>query len=435
MRTALLLLLLGAVLAAALPVAEGYEDKPLSVRIVTPYMRGPGRLGADVVVDGLQAEPSPTVEWTIEIGAQTVHQAPSPLIAHRVPATIDLPAGRVRAAEIAVAEFTPVPRLDDDLPVSVEITVRQGNASAAARTAAVVRLPTVIVPGYLNEIAEAADPQVISALERRGYSAQGASPDVFWFPYRSRKLSLREAAAELAAFVRNVVTPATYAARINVVGYSLGGLMARWNIAFEPGWEDLVDRLFLVGTPNEGAVASYVYAWYPVGGLARTPAARVFLPTFPFWRADEGTRWSIPADAQNTALAELNRHPLSPSVRAYAFYGRHEGRTLSGVTGQFPNPRFSWGPGDGIVLTASALGLAVNGGGGVPGLADRFVATVDLGPQRHLNLLAAAIPKITDILTNRTAARTAPRGLHPVAPACRSVVQEAQLGLSFCSPF
>ena len=435
MRTAVLLLVLGAVLAAALPAAEGYEDRPLSVRIVTPYMRGPGRLGADVIVDGLQAEPPPSVEWTIGIGSETVHQPPTPLIARRVPATIDLPAGRVRAAGVAVAEFTPVPRLDDDLPVSVEITVRQGNASAAAQSVAIVRLPTVIVPGYLNELAEAADPQVMSELGRRGLSTEGSAPDVFWFPYRSRKLTLREAAAELAAFVHNVVTPATYAARINVIGYSLGGLMARWNIAFEPGWERLVNRLFLVGTPNEGAVASYVYAWYPVGGLARTPAARVLLPTFPFWRSDEGTRWSIPADAQNTALAELNRHPLPPSIRAYAFYGRHEGGTLSGVTGQFPNPRFSWGSGDGIVLTASALGLAVNGGGDVPGLADRFAATVDLGPQRHLNLLAAAIPKITDILTTRTAARTAPRGFRSAAPACRSGFQGGQLGVSLCGPF
>ncbi|HKX17893.1 MAG TPA: hypothetical protein VJT33_07795 [bacterium] len=435
MRTAVLLMLLGVVVVASLPAAEGYEDKPLTVRIVTPYMRGPGRLGADVVVDGLQAEPSPSVEWRIEIGAQTVHHPPSPLIARRVPATIDLPAGRVRVADIAVAEFMPVPPLDDDLPVSVEITVRQGDASAAVRTTTVVRLPTVIVPGYLNEIAEAADPQVISELERRGYSAEGPSPDVFWFPYRSRKLSLREAAAELAAFVHNVVTPATYAARINVVGYSLGGLMARWNIAFEPGWERLVNRLFLVGTPNEGAVASYVYAWYPLGALARTPAARVLLPTFPFWRPDEGAQWSIPADAQNTALAELNRHPLPPSVRAYAFYGRREGATLSGVTGQFPNLRFSWGPGDGIVLTASALGLAMNGGGGAPGLADRFAATVDVGPQRHLNLLAAAIPKIADILTNRTAARTAPRGFRAAAPACRSGFQEGHVGVSLCGVF
>ena len=435
MRRTAVVMLLGALLAAVLPAAEGREEAPLSVRIVEPHMRGPGRLGADVIVDGVQPDLPVSVEWTVVIGAQTVHQPSHPLIARRVPATIDLPAGRVRAGDVSVAEFTPVPRLDDDLPVSVEVTARQGAATARAREATVVRLPTVIVPGYLNEIDAAADPQVVSGLERRGYSAQGAAPDLFWFPYQSRRLSLRDAAAALAAYVRTAVLPATYAARINVVGYSLGGLMARWNLAFEPGWERLVNRLFLVGSPNEGAVAAYVYAWYPLGQLARTPAARELLPTFPFWRPDTATAWSVPADGQNATLAELNRRPLPPTVRAYAMYGHREGGTMSGITGRFPDAHLSFAAGDGVVLVASALGLAINDGEGVPALANRFAAVVDLGPQRHFSLLNAAIPKIADLLTERTTARAAVRGVRPPAPACRSGSEVAHVGLSLCGAF
>lgn len=430
------MLFAGAVAAALLlPAAEGHEEAPLSVRIVEPHLRGPGRLGADVIVDGVQPDRPVSVEWTVVIGAQTIYRSPHPLIARRVPATIDLPAGRVRAGDVSVAEFTPVPPLDDDLPVSVEITARQAGATATARRSIVVRLPTVIVPGYLNEIDTAADPRVVSELERRGYSAEGASPDVFWFPYQSRRLSLREAAAALAAYVRTAVLPAAYAARINVVGYSLGGLMARWNIAFEPGWERLVNRLFLIGVPSEGAVAAYAYAWYPLGGLARTPAARELLPTFPFWRPDARVPWSVPPDGQNATLTELNRHPLPASVRAYAMYGHQAGGTMSGITGYFPNPRFSYGPGDGIVLVASALGLAVNGGGGVPGLADRLTAAVDLGPQRHFTLLAAAISKVGDILTARTTVRVARRRGGPAPQACWSNLREVPLGLSLCGAF
>ena len=70
---------------------------------------------------------------------------------------------------------------------------------------------------------------------QRGYHPTAASPDVFWFSYRSRALGLKEAAHALAAYVREVVLAKTYAVRINVVGYSLGGLLARWNLAFEPG--------------------------------------------------------------------------------------------------------------------------------------------------------------------------------------------------------
>jgi hypothetical protein len=366
-------------------------------------MLGPGRLGADLVVDGLRPEPPPTIEWTITIGAQVVHQSPHPLIAPRVPASIDLPAGRVRVAgAVSVAEFTPVQPLEENLPIRVEITVRQGDAVAAARQTAVMFVPTVIVPGYLNEISEGADPEVVSGFERRGFIAGGPSPDLFWFPYRSRALSLGDAGAALAAYVRNVVLRATYAARINVVGYSFGGLIARWNIAFEPGWDRLVNRLILVGTPNQGAVASYVYGWYPAGILARTRAARDLLPTFPFWRPDPGAPWTIPPDGQNPTLTELNAHPLPDSVRAYAFYGHREAGTMSGVTGRFPDASFSFGPGDGLVLSGSVLGLPVNGGGGVPELANQFVATVDLGPQRHVNLLEAATPAIVDILVDRT---------------------------------
>jgi len=157
-------------------------------------------------------------------------------------------------------------------------------------------------------------------------------------------------------------------------------------------------------------VMAYVNAWYPLAApWARTPAARDLLPTFPFWRPAPGTPWGLPPDARNAALAELNTHPLPEGIRAYAFYGGRpldaEGRsgTWAGVTGQLPEARFSYGPGDGIVLAASALGLRINGGGGVPGLADRLVTTVDLGPIGHQSLMEAAITKIADVLTDNGA--------------------------------
>lgn len=430
MRTAALLLA-GALLAATLSTAEGYEDTQLTVRISALRMVGPGRLGAEVVVAGFHPEPRPTIEPTVTIGAQVVHRPPQPMIAPRVPASIDLPAGRIRLGDVSVDEFTPVPPLEENLPVRVELTVRQGDAAATARQTAVVLLPTVIVPGYLNDIVEAADPDVMAGLERRGFSAGDPSPDLFWFQYRSRAMSLRDAGTALAVYVHRVVLRATYAARINVVGYSLGGLIARWNIAFEPGWDHLVNRLILVGTPNQGSIASYVYAWYPAGIFARTRAARELLPTFPFWRPDPQTPWTIPSDSRNPTLAELNAHPLPDSIRAYALYGRRDAGAISGVTGRLPDVTFSVGPGDGLVLTASALGLPVNGGGGVPGLADRFVATVDLGPQRHPNLLGAAIPKIAEILIDRTTTYN----FGPAPCACRPRAQEVMRVLPLLDSF
>src|SRR5579864_7736798 len=328
-RTALFLV--GAVLAAALAGAEGHEEAQFVVRISAPHMLSPGRLGADVIVEGLRPEPQPTIEWTVAVGGQVVRRPTHPLIAPRVPASIDLPAGRIRVGgDVSVAEFTPVPPLEENLPISVEIVVRQGDTTAVARQTVVMRLPTVIVPGYLNDIAEAADPEVMSGFERRGFSAAGPSPDLFWFTYRSRALSLRDAAAALAAYVRNVVLRAAYAARSNVVGYSLGGLIARWNIAFEPGWSRLVDRLILVATPNEGSVASYVYAWYPAGILARTrrgagnAADVLVLASGSPVTVDDPARRPEP-DARGTQRASVAR--ICPRVRAVRPpRGRHDVR-------------------------------------------------------------------------------------------------------------
>ncbi|HET9000667.1 MAG TPA: hypothetical protein VFP86_13575 [bacterium] len=403
-------------LAASLYAANGQAAVPLAVTISRLQMIASGRVGFNVAIAGFQPELRPTIEGRATLGGQTVEGPQSPLTASRIPAFFDLPAGRVRiGGDASVAEFTPVPPFTENTPVAIELTVRQGGEVATARQTGVLLLPTVIVPGYLNDMAGKPDQAIMSVLGQRGYDAGGASPNLFWFTYPSRSLDLEKAAWALAAYVRDVVLPASYAARINVVGYSLGGLMARWNLAFEPGWDRLVDRFVMVGVPNEGAVMSYVDAWYPLAApWAGTPAARSMLPTFPFWRPAPGAPWGFPPNAQNPVLAELNTHALPERVRAYAFFGNRQpdpdGRgTWAGITGQLPGARFSPGPGDGIVLAASALGLPINGGAGVPGLADRLVMKVDLGDVRHLSLLGAASSKIADVLVDqKTADRITP---------------------------
>jgi hypothetical protein len=415
MRRAVLALTLSGAFAASLCAGSGHAAVPLAVTISRLQMVAPGRVGFEIRIEGLRPELAPAAEGTATVGGQTIKKPPAPVAGARVPVVIDLPAGRIRVGGNApVADFPPVPRLEENTPISLDLTVRQGGEVATARQTGVLLLPTVIVPGYLNDVGGKPHAGIISALEQRGYHLTAASPDLFWFSYRSRALGLKDAANALAAYVRETVLPKTYAARINVVGYSLGGLLARWNLAFEPGWDHLVNRFVMVGVPNQGAVISYVYAQYAVAGLARTAAARDLIPTFPYWQPDPGGPWRFPPDGQNPALAGLNTHLLPTGIRAYAFYGnagqydaRDEG-TAAGVAGdlrELQKPVF-FGPGDGVVLTASALGLPINGGPGIPGLADQLVMKVDLGPVGHSSLLAAASTKIADALTDRqTAAR------------------------------
>jgi hypothetical protein len=324
---------------------------------------------------------------------------------------LDLPEGIVRVGGVAVGSFAPVARFRENLRFPVEVTIHRGAAVATARTTAMIPLPAVIVPGYLNEWGGPSK-DLLAAFHRRGYTVAGPGQNVFWFTYPSQQVSLPEAASALAAYVRGVVLPATYAARVNVVGYSLGGLMARWNVAYDvDGWGTLVNRLALVGVPNEGAVIAYVAAHapsvLPFAALGRRPATMAFLPTFPFWRSDPNRPWTVPPDVDNGVLTELNAQSIPPDIQIYLFYGsndpRHTGgpQTSEGVTGSLAEGRLSYGQGDGVVLAASAQGLPIRGTAGVPELADRAVARVDLGAVYHSGLLEAGASKIAAALLDR----------------------------------
>jgi hypothetical protein len=426
MRRTVLTLILGAALVASLCVGSGQADVPLAATISPPQMIAPGRVAFIVAIAGLRPELGPTIQGTLTVGGHAIQGPQAPVPAAQIPVTVDLPAGRVRVGGNAtVVEFTTLPPLEENTPIAMEVTIRQVSDIATAGQSGVLLLPTVIVPGYLNDVGGKPKGGLMSVLEQRGYHATGPSPDLFWFSYRSRALGLKGAGQALAAYVREEVLPKTYAARINVVGFSLGGLLVRWNLAFEPGWDHLVNRFVMVGVPNEGSVLSYVYGLYAVAGLARTAAARELVPTFPYWQPAPGAPWRFPPDGENPALTELNTHALPDGIRAYDFYGNqeqldaHDHGTWAGIAGdmrELPKIVYSFGPGDGIVLTASALGLPINGGPGIPGMADGVMVKTDLGPVGHLSLLATAGEKIADALTDR---RTAARPHVPMAGETR----------------
>ena len=414
LRKAFLVLGVSAALAVLTCAGAGQAAVPLAVTISSPQMVAPGKVGFEVAITGLRPELAPTIEGRATVGGRSFQGPAAPVPAARIPAAIDLPSGKVRVGgDASVVDFTPIPRIEENTPITLEITVRQASDVATGRQTGVLLLPTVIVPGYLNDLGGKSAPGIIGLLEQRGYHATAGPPDLFWFSYRSRALGLKDAARTLAAYVRDVVLQKTYATRINVVGFSLGGLLVRWNLAFEPGWDHLVNRFVMVGVPNQGAVAPYVYAWYAIGSLARTAAAHDLLPTFPFWQATRYSSWRFPPDGHNETLAELNSHPLPEGIRVYAFYGNqaqldpHDRGTWAGVIGDLrdvQHAEFSSGPGDGLVLSASALGLPINGGAGIPGFPERLVMKTDLGAVSHLSLMQVAGTKIADALTDRQAA-------------------------------
>jgi hypothetical protein len=389
--------------------AGGAED--LSVTAARPAMANAHTLRLSLTISGLRPGAEvPSVSVLARVGQQRIEAAVAFRMPSRFNVDLDLDAGRVRIGGVAVAAFTPLPRLEENTRFPVQITVRQGAAEATVQQRATLLIPTVIVPGYLNDLGKTPT-DVLEVFEQRGYEDEGPSPTLYWFAYPSRTLALEDASRALATYVRRVVLSSTYAARINVIGHSLGGLLPRWNIGYgRDGWDRLVNRLVLLGVPNEGTIAAYVAPRRPIVdifGWGRTRMVSAMLPTFPYWRPAPGQAWTWPPQGHNPVLDQLNARPIPESVRVYALYGddtadkRGGGRTPSGLVGPLENFSFSYGAGDGIVLVASTLGLPVNGGAGVPEFTSRLVAQINLGRVSHIGMLRAATRRIVDILQDR----------------------------------
>jgi hypothetical protein len=421
----LLVLILITPLAAG---AAGHGPEDLRVSILSVRMADPHALAVEVATSGLQSQDGqpPVVDLRVWLDGVPARAA-LPLIdmPPRFTMVLDLPAGVITVGGIPIGAFHPVLPFTENLRFPVDVTVRHGSRAATARSIATILLPTVIVPGYLNELS-GQDETVLTRFRRHGYATGGAAPSLFWFTYSSRRLTLEEAGRALAAYVRQTVLPAGYAARINVVGYSVGGLIARWTIAHNlDGWGTLVNRLVLIGVPNEGSVMAYMAehapSFLPFSGLGQSPLAESVVPVFPFWRAGAGQPWSLPPDAHNPVLTDLNARPIPPGIRVYVFFGNHDPRdsagpqTAAGVTRPLPGGALSFASGDGVVLAASAQGLPIHGGTGVPVLSDRTVARVDLGTVYHMGLLAAGADRIAAALLDRF------RTTVDEAPAARSI--------------
>ena len=187
-----------------------------------------------------------------------------------------------------------------------------------------------------------------------------------------------------------------------------------------------MDRLVLVGVPNEGSVMAYLGEhapfFVPFSGFGRTRTARMLTPTFPFWRTSPGETWRTPPDAENGLLAGLNTLPLPDGIRVYIFYGNYDPRgsagpeTTAGITGALPGGSLSFAEGDGVVLAASALGLPIHGGDGVPALSERTVLRVDLGAVYHTHLLDAGADRIAGALLDRFLSTVDEPGPAPSVP-------------------
>ena len=413
MRTTVIsTMLIFIVLAAVAAPVVGQEKPSPSISILNIRTVNGHALRIDIATSGLDPQPTDLPDVTLEVWLDGVPARGSLLLIHMPPRfsmDVDLPAGAIRLGVVKVGEFHPVRPFTENMRFPVQVTLRQGPRVATASRTVTMFLPTVIVPGYMNELG-GRNEEALAAFIRRGYRDDGTAPTLFWFGYPSHQLTLEEAAHKLAEYVRQVVLTQAYAAKINVVGYSLGGLMARWNVEYDvDGWGTLVNRLILVGVPNEGSVMAYVHrnapTFLPFAYFAHASAAHEMMPTFPFWRGGPTQPWSMPQEADNPVLAQLNTRPIPGGIRVWVFYGESDpqdpaaSNTLAGIT-ETPS-RDDSASGDGIVLAASAQGLPIHGGSGVASLMGPDVSRASLGSVGHSQLLAAGADRFVAALLDR----------------------------------
>ena len=382
-------------LATVTVPAVGHQEEHQTLAILDAGMVDGHTLRVNVATPVFGAQPDHP-ELVLDGWPGGVHIRGSLLLARMpsrvpIPMDVDLSAGTVKVGVVKVGEFPPVPRFTENVRFPLQVTLRRGDRAETAHRTVTILLPTVIVPGYANELGRP-DAAALAAFRRQGYEDSGNGPTLFWFGYSSHELTLEQAAHALADYVHRTVLTRAYAAKINVVGYSLGGLLARWDVQFDvDGWGTLVNRLALVGVPNEGSLVAYIYrdvpTFLPYGYLAHTPAAHAMMPTFPCWRDSAGDAWSRPPDADNPVLARLNQQPMPIGVRVEVFYSSGQ-QTVTGLSGDGAR---TFGTGDGLVPAASAEGLPIQGGSGVPALLTPNVVRVDLGSVGHIQLMSAAV--------------------------------------------
>jgi Lipase (class 2) len=409
MRSTVIATIVVAVFSALAAPAIGQQEQSPIIEILDAGMVNGHILRVEIATSGLDPHAAEVPSVDLEALLNGVPARGSLLLIHmprRFAMDIDFQGGAVRVGVVKVGEFAPIQPFTDNVRFPIRVTLRQETRQTTARRIVTILLPTVIVPGYMNELGGRSK-ETLAAFIRHGYRDNGRSPTVFWFEYPSHLVTLEKGAHRLAEYVHHVVLAQTYAAKINVVGYSYGGLMARWNVQFDvDGWGTLVNRLVLIGVPNEGSVLAYAYrnapSFLPYAYFAHSPAVNEMTPTFPFWRAAPTEEWAIPPDGGNPTLAQLNTQPIPEGIRVWVFYGSGQpgdANTMAGVTASPQSGDRD--AGDGIVLAASAQGLPIHGSSGVPALLTPNVVHVDLGGMDHRVMLAVGADQFADVVLDR----------------------------------
>jgi pimeloyl-ACP methyl ester carboxylesterase len=303
-----------------------------------------------------------------------------------------------------------VPRFTDNQVFDVTATATENGAvvGTATKTGAEIPLPVVHVHGILTDCLGDRIPHSLFSylksihpayVEDDGVSDGTANnmltpathpyPTLVSFDYQSMKESVRLTGAALAAFIQSQVLANTWAAKVDVVAHSMGGIITRSAIAIN-GQGAYINRLILVGSPSEGSTLAPIALsfWGPSAKLVglllqqmipgldfvsvlnciengNQTTTQELLPTYPWYAgsasAVQGGQFPQPQPNPNPTLPTINQAGLDPRVAYYAIVASGEptvtylwGRSQLWPTdiasySDFTSRVNAWGTGDGIV--------------------------------------------------------------------------------------
>lgn len=238
-------------------------------------------------------------------------------------------------------------------PVVFDLTAtleEKGSPRVEMPVTAQIAVPLIVLPGLGNEQTPGGFDVFGTALDNQAggaYGLGGRTPSLVVHEYDSLTQPLPALAQDLDRVAKKLLKGSVFS-KVDVVGYSMGGLVARrWMAGAGKG---RVRKLVMLGTPNEGAPIAFL-----AGFAART-----------------GVLDTVVANAGGGALTDV----LDP------FFGADTADALTNFTPTYDWALFSFAPG---VLPPKPVDLAllasIFSGGGASGVpANPLVALNSVGP-------------------------------------------------------
>lgn len=183
-------------------------------------------------------------------------------------------------------------RLETGLHFDVTVTVTEdGGAETSQQVTADIPLPCIVLAGFGNESTPGSMVAFTTALDVAAggvYTTIGDHPTLVVHEYPSLTASLATLGKGLEKRVRSTLKGTVFG-KVDLVGYSYGGLVARSYLA--QGGAPNVRRCEFLGTPNKGTPVAYIAV-----GLSSTGQLDSYI-------------------ASNPALADLAEQLLSPNAQ------------------------------------------------------------------------------------------------------------------------